>query len=288
MTKLAILFTVLFLVGSTLDTEGIEFVTSPKIAKDDDMCLASTSCYLQYYYYIPCPDYSWFWSFSGWLPNDVIGVVFRIGDLSMQNWALCDSAPDYLLETIRVLDFSGFGTVYPGLYTVRFDVYCSDENGCPVGPSLWNSGPKETAYSWNYIEIDEELHLCDCFLQKGPQSSDLRILVTATHIGSDCSYPAWGLDNISKSIGEGCEMHDAGCLPALYPRPASGHYSSMHSGYYGPDFQFCPPYHFLDPGDTTETGERFGCLELAWRIRFRPVSESIEPTSWGSIKSLYR
>ena len=35
---------------------------------------------LQYYYYIPCPTYSWFWAFTGWAVGDMIGVCFTIGD----------------------------------------------------------------------------------------------------------------------------------------------------------------------------------------------------------------
>ena len=34
---------------------------------------------LQYYYYIPCPTYSWFWAFTGWVPGEVIGMGFAIG-----------------------------------------------------------------------------------------------------------------------------------------------------------------------------------------------------------------
>lgn len=286
--KVATLVLTISLLLHPFHTRCLGFSTSPEITRDDNMDVVATDCYLQYYYYIPCPEYSWFWSFSGWAPNDVIGVQFRIGDPSMQASPPCELAPDYILESLRVLDFYGQGTIYPGFYTVRFDVYCSDENGCPVGPPLWSSDPLETQYSWNYIEIDEEVHLSGCFLQEGHYSSDLRILVTATHIGSDCAYPAWGMDNISISLAKGCEMHDAGCLPALYPRPYSSHYSRIHSGYYGIDFQFCPPYRFLDPADTTQEGTEFGYLELAWRIRFRPISESTEPTTWGSIKSLYR
>jgi hypothetical protein len=35
---------------------------------------------LQYYYYIPCPTYSWFWAYTGWDIGDIIGVTFCIGD----------------------------------------------------------------------------------------------------------------------------------------------------------------------------------------------------------------
>lgn len=41
----------------------------------------------------------------------------------------CPSSATFL-EGFRFLDFAGYGTVYPGLYTVTFDVYCADRDGC--------------------------------------------------------------------------------------------------------------------------------------------------------------
>lgn len=35
---------------------------------------------IQYYYYLPCPTYSWFWGYSGWEPGDVLGASFTVGD----------------------------------------------------------------------------------------------------------------------------------------------------------------------------------------------------------------
>ena len=29
--------------------------------------------WINYYYYIPCPTYSWFWAYTGWDPGDVVG-----------------------------------------------------------------------------------------------------------------------------------------------------------------------------------------------------------------------
>lgn len=186
------------------------------------------------------------------------------------------------IERFRVLDLAGLGGTYPGLFTVRFDIYCCDADGCPVGPRLWSSGPKELSTAgWNYIDV----YYADGL---GCSTHDLcypRILITATHNGTDATYPAWGFDNICDPVAIGCAMHDTGCCPALYPRPQASHYTTMHSGDYGANFANCPPYWFLDPGDTV--GDVYGNVELAWRI-YTYFHVGTEPSSWGAIKSMYR
>lgn len=246
-------------------------------------------CLLQYYYYIPCPTYSWFWAYTGWDPGDIIGVFYRIGDMSMGGYHtgqyLCDPVNCMHLYAFRVLDFAGYGTTYPGLYTVTFDVYCADENGCPTSASLWNSGPVETRYGWNWIIVND-LPVCSCVT--GPNYAP-RFLITATMIGSDATYPAWGMDNISTPIETGCQLHDIGCLAVLYPRPFTSYYDRMHTGYYGNGgFQNCPPYVFLD-GRDDGSGQLYGCIELAWRAQMSCNGPTAtEESSWGSIKGMYR
>jgi len=241
---------------------------------------------LNYYYYIPCPTYSWFQAFSGWDRGDIIGEWFQLGDMSTGNWEPGDPINCRTLEIIRILDFAGYGTNRAGMFTVEFDIYCTDEYGCPIGPSIWNSGPFETGFAWNYIYVDPPLDICNC--PPSPESGP-RILVTATHTGSDGIYPQWGTDIISTHIDEGCPMHDYGCLPALYPRPYSSHYSSIHSGFYGQDFQYCPPQWFKDGGDPTPDGTQYGFTELALRLYITCARPSAnQPATWGSIKSMYR
>lgn len=244
---------------------------------------------LQYYYFIPCPTHSWFWGVSGWEPGSQIGVYFTLGDISMggfSTWA------DYYLPRLygfSYLDFAGYGAIYPGLYTVEFEIRCADDDGCPVGVPIWNSGPVESAYGWNYISISPCLEIEECCIDwhcyPDPRS---RILILATHIGTDCSYPSWGMDNVSCPVESGCDMHDRGCYTAHYPRPFSSHYASMHSGYYGVDFEYCPPQYFADGGDTSEMHWEFGYVELAWRLYIEGFFHDVEPATWGSIKSMYR
>jgi hypothetical protein len=247
-------------------------------------------CALNYYYYTPCPTYSWFWAFTGWAVGDIIGEWFQVGDVSMFGWTQCEPENCHNLEQIRVLDFAGYGQLHPGLFTIEFDVYCADEFGCPIGPSLWNSGPRETGYAWNYFTVDPPISICGCSVDPGPPPSRPRILVTATHTGTQGIYPAWGTDNISTPVEQACVMHEYGCLPAYYPRPYSSHYATIHSGCYGNgSFRYCPPKWFLDGRDLTPDGTQYGFVELAWRIYLICAGPTeTEPATWGRIKSMYR
>lgn len=247
---------------------------------------------LNYYYYIPCAGTagtsSWFWSFTGWTPGEVIGSCFTIGDEGTGGWDILDPATCHTLEIIRILDFAGYGTVYPAKFAVEFDVYCADECCGTTAPvlHLWNSGPFATGFAWNYIFIDEPyVCLTPCY------TGDLSFVVTATHTGTDGIYPAWGMDNISTAFLDGCLMHDYACLPAVYPRVACGTVGPMvHGGYIGTfPFEYWPPLAFIDGADTTPDGSIYGAIELAWRVYIGCYGETAtEPSSWGNIKSMYR
>lgn len=244
--------------------------------------------YLQYYYYIPCPTYSWFWGWYGWDPGDILGQVFTVGDAPTGGWDPCDTSACYQIMGVRVLDFTGYGVVYPGLFTVEFDIYCADESGCPVGDVLGTSGPIETEYSWNDVIFDPAVDITDCYVNPGPPGSYPRFLITATHTGTTGAYPEWGTDNIGRHVQAGCQMHCYGCLPALYPRPSNSHYTGIHSGYYGPGFAYCPPQLFQDGKDTTPDASVYGYVELAWRVRINCILNATERTTWSGVKSLYR
>lgn len=231
------------------------------------------NCALRYYYYVPCPTYSWFWAVSGWTPGEIIGMVFQTDDLPLGGLEECvlngyDLYPEYL----RVLDFAGYGTLYPGQFTVEFDIYCGDEQYCGV-QHLWNSGPTETHFGWNLIEINDgsghppAIH--NCRIDPGDEESPHKLWVTATHTGTDGVYPRWGLDNIGTPQQAGCVLHDTGCLPVLAPRPQYSHHSTMHSGYYGyyPG-QICPSQWFKDGLDSTPDAAIYGYVELAWTLYF--------------------
>jgi hypothetical protein len=251
---------------------------------------------LNYYYYVPCPTYSWFWAFGGlddpWEGGTAVGAWFEIGDISTGGWGVCDPTQCHTLDRVRVLDMEGLQG-YPGYFRCIMDVYCCDEYGCPVGPSLWNT-ECWTGYAWNYFDIDPPLCISGCSADPGPPASRPRILVTLTHAAHLYGDPlavnlnAWGTDLISRHVEDGCIMHDYGCLPALYPRPYISHYDAMHSGYYGQDFEYCPPQWFKDPQDFTPDGSEYGFVELAWRIYVTCSGPTeTQPATWGSIKAMY-
>jgi len=245
-------------------------------------------CVMQYYYYLPCPTYSWFWGIANEGP-DTYGAFFTVGDVSTGNGQACNPYMCFHLEQFRVLDFAGYGTAYPGLFSVVFDLYCCDDLGCPIGSAFWRSRSYDTAYGWNYILLDPAMSLASCAVNIDPVLNSVRFLITATETGSDATYPAWGFDNVSDSYNAGCELHDMSSFPGLYPRPASSHYETMHSGYYGDDFEHCPPLWMCDAGDTSAACDEYGFLELAWRVYLVCAGPSgTEPCTWGSIKSMYR
>jgi hypothetical protein len=278
---------VLLVLVCALEAPALE---SRRFALMEDLGTESLfDCYLNYYYYTPCPTYGWFWSFTGWDFYDKVGIFFQVGDISMYTGQVCDPQTCHTLERFRVLDFAGYGTVHPCIGGVIFDIYCCDEYGCPVGPSLWSSGEFWTGYAWNYIDVEPPLCITDCSAGGNPAGGP-RILITATHIGrGDPTYPAWGFDNMSTPVQMGCDMHDYSCFPALYPRPYNSYYPVIHSGFYGQDFEYCPPLWFRDERDSTPDATEYGYIELAWRIYLACTGPSdVQPATWGNIKSMYR
>jgi hypothetical protein len=233
-------------------------------------------CALQYYYYIPCPTYSWFWAFTGWDYCDWIGVYFHIGDVSTGGWDPCDPMNCQTIETLRILDFAGYGTVYPGLFTIEVIV------GCPPWPYtyLYWSPPLETHFGWNYIDLVPPVCITPCWV------GECTTIIVWVHLaGTVATYPAMGFDNISTAIEQACELHDLGCLPAVYPRLAS------QSGYFGngdPTIYY-PPLYFCDGRDTTPDCSVYGQIELAWRIYIGCYGPTdVQSSTWGNIKSMYK
>ena len=192
---------------------------------------------LQYYYYIPCPTYSWFWAFTGWEFSDWIGCVFECEQEHTGCYEINDPWLDHTIQQFRILDFAGYGTVYPGLFTVEFYAFCADRNTKnPVDEggvynALWYSGPWETHFGWNYIPNEPAVCVTPC--GDGDPPAYPAVLIMAHHIGTSVGYPAWGLDNVSTAIAQGCILHDYCSLPAHFPRPYVCYWDQIHSGYYG-------------------------------------------------------
>jgi hypothetical protein len=256
-------------------------------------------CWLSYYYYVPCPTYSWFWAYSGWTPGELIGSSFTIGEQPTGPGWPCDPMTCSVIEGIGVLDFAGYGIMYPGMFTFELDVYYPDSTGIGIW-HLWNSGPLETQFGWNYFSTwPDRIYLEQCPGYCYPWEQDCPLptfIVTMTMTGTEGTYPAVGFDNVSMPAEQGCPMHDTGCLPAVYPRAgAGGSEPRVHSGYIGTyPFEFWPPRPFPDGKHAGEPSgaEWYGAVEVAWRVYlycYGPALEkSSQPATWGSIKSLYK
>jgi hypothetical protein len=247
---------------------------------------------LQYYYYMPCPTYSWYWGFSGWQPGEIIGVTYDLGTWGAGGFDPPDPYSCHTLRGFRVLDLVGLGDVYPELFGVRFEVWCADL-GCynPIGPALWDSGLIGLHQGWNYIWIDPDgVCITPCCHDAGPPPSRPAITITATMVGFDATYPMFAFDNISTPVEQGCVMHDYGCLPALYPRPHVSHWPNMHTGYFGTyQWEYWPPLWFPDGAETTSSGEVYGFVELAMTAYFICSGPTAtQPTTWSNLKFMYR
>lgn len=285
MLRIAAIAAVLILLAASI---AFAFKAGEYEASDDMAAESISDCYLNYYYYMPCPTLSYCWGFYDWERGDIVGTWFQIGDLSMSSGQACDPAMCHTLDRVRVMDFGGFGG-WHGCCEVKFNIYCSDEYGCPIGPSLWESSILFFEEGWNYVDINPPISVCQCSVNPADPLSGPRILVAATHGGWPAYYPMWGSDDIGRALERGCEFHDESCLPGLYPRPYNSYYPTMHSGFYGQNFKYCPPLWFKDSRDTTPDANEYGYVELLWRIYMTCSGPSgTVPTTWGNIKSMYR
>jgi hypothetical protein len=253
-------------------------------------------CGLQYYYYIPCPTYSWFWAYSGWEPGDILATIFTMGDLSTGAFEPCDPYVCAHIEAVRILELSGYGEAYPGVYSVELDIYCCDAESYPC-VHLWNSGPLDLGFGWNEFEVWPLVEISRCAAECGNWDPTSKCFaLTMTMVGTGGDYPAVGFDNVGTSVEAGCVLHDVGCLPAVFPRSwAGGSGTRVHSGYVGAyPFQYWPPLGLPD-GLIYSGGLGFGCgfVEAAWRMYFHCTyptrfETTIQSASWGGIKNLYR
>jgi hypothetical protein len=268
--------------------------------RDDFGTEPGYDCWLSHYYYVPCPTYSWFWAYSGWTPGDLIGASFTIGEQPTGPGSPCDPMTCQVIEGIGVLDFAGYGTTYPGMFTVELDIYYCDTTHAECLCHLWNSGPLETQFGWSYFSTwppGVDLEDCPDYCYPWQQGCPLpTFVVTMTMTGTEGIYPAVGFDNVSIPVEQGCPMHDIGCLPAVYPRAgAGGDEPRVHSGYIGRyPFEYWPPRPFPDGKHATmpSGAEWYGYVDLAWRIYiycYGPgLQKGTRPVTWGTIKSLYK
>jgi hypothetical protein len=160
-----------------------------------------------------------------------------------------------LVESVTFFDAAvpaGYG------FTGTIDVFAADGNGCPTGPSL-GSQPLLPASQWNIVSF-----------ASAPVSIPTNSFVVAyTWPAGDSNPTAIGTDHPAAG-----PTGPAAC-GTCYPNTRT-----INSFVYGTaGSPICP-------GSTFNDGV---CdAQLMWEVNTDCVTVSIEPTSWGQIKNLYR
>jgi len=139
---------------------------------------------------------------------------------------------------------------HPGYtYTVSYRLYPVDSSYCKAGPPIGSLNRQDPIERWNY------------YAGLGTTESDLVALTAVMDWGG---RPYLITDNSSKN-------QEIGCAPI--PTVA-------YSMYYGEEgFPYCPPQTF---------GDQLGPVNILMDATFSCEETSIEPASWGAIKTLFR
>lgn len=211
----------------------------------DDRGAASGSCSIVYYNLCS----RWLWVWSDWNQGDEVGVVFDLP-------ADCGALPNEVCTNTEFWWYWRYTT--PGWgYTITFNLYQVNEEGCKVGASL------------------ATIPRYDPFGEHGPPGPivfpevvDLtgRVAITATW--DKGTLPRLATDNNAKNLAAPV------LCPGYSPSPA-------HSFFYGgPSAPYCPPLPFEDA---------HGPVQILMDASFecRPVIGTAE-SSWSAVKTLFR
>ncbi len=173
------------------------------------------------------------------------------------NFTSC-CGPSELPELVQTEVF--FNSIVPGGYgfTGTIDVFAADGNGCPIGAPL-GSQPFLPASGFNTVSF-----------ASSPVSIPTSSFVVAFTLPSTLNNPA----TIASDHPAAGSTGPAAC-GNCYPNTRT-----THSFVYG---SAASP---ICPGSTFNDGV---CdAELLWEADTNCITVSVEPTSWGQIKNLYR
>jgi hypothetical protein len=230
-------------------------------------------CALSYYYLIDGCSYA---SVVGDIEQDeTFGVHFNMTDAVPWHQA-CDTAACLTLDTVDLV----FYDVSPA-NAMNVRIYGADADGEPAGELLGNRDftPAYTAPEvFATVVVDftnggtvEGLDLSSC-------RGNFVVLVTWKN---STGHPLLVLDNISTPAAN-CSGDDPCCAigayPYGYPRAATRTY------YYGLENAWAKTDSVADPGGAGT----YGYLEAFTSAAFCRWSAATVPTTWGSIKAMYR
>jgi hypothetical protein len=232
-------------------------------------------CVLSYYYLLEgCPYVT---VLDGIGENETYGVHFNMTDVVAWH-PPCDTAACLTLDTIELVLYDVLASPANDM---NIRIYGADADGRPVGDLLGNrdftplfTQPGE----FTTVVIDFTNAGAVDGLDLSPCRGNFVALLTWKN---PSGHPLLVLDNISTPVTNcpGTEACcDMGAVPYVYPRPATRTY------FYGTEFAWAKQDSIADSGGEAT----YGYLEAFWSAAFCKWSAATVPTTWGSIKAMYR
>jgi hypothetical protein len=234
------------------------------------------SCALRYYYLIPGCGYVTVVEDIG--ENLSLGMHFSMAD-TVEWYDPCDTTA---CMTLDVIDLTFYDVLAPpedqGL---NVKVYGADPLGEPTGMLLGNrdfeplfvdtAAVTVTAIDFTNDGAEPGLDVSGC-------GGDFIVLVTWKN---PTGHPSLVLDDVCTCV-DSCAVNGACCAmgvaPYLYPRLWT------HTYHYGTEWLWAKQDSFCGPCDCGT----YGYLEALWTCAFCTQSAAATPTTWSTIKALYR
>ncbi len=233
------------------------------------------TCELSYYYLIS--DCAYVTIIPG-IENRTVGVHFTMSD-PVPWLSACDTSTCLTLDEIEIVLY---WVLPPGNdQSMNIKVYAADENGEPVGEPLGNRDFQPTYVDTTLFPVchidftndgsEPGLDLSSC-------GGDFLVLLTWKN---DTGHPYVVLDNVSSCV-DSCSSNPVCCQmgsePYVYPR------TTVRTHDYGFEGSWSKGHAYCDPNGC----DTYGALEALWTCRFCTLTPATQPTTWGTIKALYR
>jgi hypothetical protein len=230
-------------------------------------------CALSYYYLIDGCAYATV--VDGIEEDETYGVHFNMTDVVPWHQA-CDTTACLTLDTVDLVFYD-----VSEANAMNVKIYGADADGEPTGELLGNRD-FTPGYTSPEVFTTVVIDFTNSGMVDGLDLSSCRgnfvVLVTWKN---STGHPMLVLDNISTCVGN-CSGEspccDMGTYPYVYPRAATRTY------YYGVENAWAKADSIADPGGAAT----YGYLEAFMTAAFCKWSAATVPTTWGSIKAIYR
>ena len=234
------------------------------------------SCELSYYYLISGCAYVTV--VEDIEENTSLGMHFSMAD-TVEWYDPCDTTA---CMTLDIIDLAFYDVLAPPAdQSLNVKIFGADASGEPTGPLLGNRDFQPlfvdtatvtvTAIDFTNNGAEPGLDLSGC-------SGDFVVLVTWKN---STGHPSLVLDDVCTCV-DSCAVNPTCCAmgspPYIYPRP------KPHTYDYGTEWAWAKEDSFCGPCDCGT----YGYLEALWICGFCTESAATEPTTWSTIKALYR